>query len=100
MMRVRISGEVLAELRAIADRIAEDNKVRAASFTAELLERCFTLGDHSERYPVVMELSGQAVRRASYRNYLIFYVIRPDEVRILHIVHSARDYVRTLFPDA
>jgi toxin ParE1/3/4 len=99
-MLVRISDEVFAELRAIADHIAHDNKVRAASFAAELLERCLALRDHAERYPIATELAGNAVRKLPFRSYVIFYTITFDEVRILHIVHSARDYMRILFPDA
>jgi toxin ParE1/3/4 len=98
-MRVRISDEVLGELRAIANHIGQDNRVRAASFATELLERCLALRDHAERYPIVTELAGRAVRKIPHRSYVIFYTITTDEVRILHIVHSARDYMRLLFPD-
>jgi toxin ParE1/3/4 len=98
-MRVRISLAARAELEAIGDYIAADSQPRAASFVAELLDRCGALSNHPERSPVATEFRGQAVRRATYRNYLIFYSIAADHIRVHHIVHSARDYMRLLFPE-
>ncbi len=98
-MRTRLSAAALLELEAIGDYIATDSRMRADGFVRELLDRCAGLAQHSERYPILMEYRGEGMRRAPYRSYLIFYSIRDDEIRIHHIVHSARDYVRLLFPD-
>ena len=98
-MRTRLSAAARAELEAIGDYIAQDSKVRASGYVRELLDRCAGLSQHSERYPIAIEYRGEGVRRAPYRSYLIFYSIRDNEIRIHHVVHSARDYVRLLFPD-
>ena len=98
-MHVRLAVSARHELEAIGDYIAENNYARADSFVRELLERCTGLAQYPDRYPVVTEYRGEQVRRTPHGNYLIFYSVRGDEIRIHHIVHSARDYVRLLFPD-
>ncbi len=99
-MRVRISHAARAELETITSYIGLDSPARAGSFARELFERCVTLSTQAERYPVVGEVEGRIVRRAPYHRYVILYAVEAEEVRILHIVHSARDYMRILFPEA
>lgn len=98
-MRVRISPAARAELDRIAAHIGRDSQANAESFLTELLDRCLGLSAHAERYPVFLVYRGQDMRRAPYRRYLIFYSIAGDVVRIHHVVHSARDYLRLLFPE-
>lgn len=98
-MQVRLAISARQELEAIGDYIAADSRARADGFVRELLERCAGLSKYPERYPIVTEYRGEGVRRAPYRSYLIFYSIRDDGIRIHYIVHSARDYVRLLFPE-
>src|SRR5579862_6711158 len=99
MKSVRLSDKAEAELEEIGDFIAEDNPSRADSFVAELLERCFALAAHAERYPIVAVVTGVEMRRCVFSKYLIFYSVRGNAVEIAHIFHSARDYMRLLFPD-
>jgi plasmid stabilization system protein ParE len=98
-MRVQITEIAESDLEEIGAFIAEDNPTRAESFVVELLERCYGLAEHSRRYPVVTVWAGREIRRCAYGSYLIFYSILQAELEINHIVHSARDYVRLLFPD-
>lgn len=97
-MHVRLTDPAEADLEAIGDFIAEDNPLRAESYVAELVERCFGLSENSQRYPVVTVWRGREIRRCPFGSYLIFYSIVGAELEINHIVHSARDYVRLLFP--
>jgi toxin ParE1/3/4 len=97
-MRVQISDHAAAELEEIGNFIAEDSPVRADSFILELLDRCFGLADHSLRYPVVVTVDGLDLRRCPHGNYLIFYSVDDEKIEIAHILHSARDYLRILFP--
>jgi len=98
-MDVRLSISARQELEAIGDYIAADSRMRADAFVRELVERCAGLSNYPDRYPVITDYRGERVRRAPYGSYLIFYSVREDEIRVHHIVHSARDYVRLLFPD-
>jgi toxin ParE1/3/4 len=99
-MRVRITRTASEELEQISDYIGLDNPTRADSFTMELLDRCRSLAQHPERYPVATQWRGRQFRRCPHGNYLIFYSIVDDMLEINHVVHSARDYTRLLFPDA
>ncbi|HEX4298810.1 MAG TPA: type II toxin-antitoxin system RelE/ParE family toxin [Devosia sp.] len=98
-MEVRITATAEAELEAISSFIGEDNPARAESFGRELLDRCFGLSAHPRRYPVATVWAGREFRRCRHGNYLIFYSIVNGDLVINHIVHSARDYVRLLFPE-
>src|ERR1700744_2473215 len=98
-MDVWLYDSARREVEEIGDYSAADSRVRADGFLHELLERSAGLASYPQRYPVVTEYRGELVRRAPYRSYLIFYSVRDDEIRVHHIVHSARDYVRLLFPD-
>jgi toxin ParE1/3/4 len=90
-MKVKITRAAEADLEAIADWIAADNPIRALSFINELREKCQGLDHQPKRFPVFGTLDGEAVRKRSHRSYAIFYLVRPDSVDIIHILHGARD---------
>lgn len=98
-MRVTITDLAAADLSEIGDFIAKDNPPRAESFVYELLDRCRGLAEHPQRYPVIGTWHGRQLRRCAFGRYLIFYSVLDDEVEINHVVHSARDYPRMLFPE-
>jgi plasmid stabilization system protein ParE len=99
-MQVIITEPAEADLEEIGDYIARDSTLRAESFIEELVEHCLRLGDHPERYAVFTIWRGRELRRCPHGNYLILYSLVRDVLEINHVVHSARDYVRILFPDA
>ncbi len=98
-MRILITHEARNDLQQIADFLAEDSPTRADSFVLELLDRCQSLTQHSSRYPVATRWRERDLRRCPYGNYLIFYSIVGESLEVNHIVHSARDYSRILFPE-
>lgn len=50
------------------------------------------------RFPVVGGHEHAGVRGRLHGNYLIFYIVLIEEVRVLRIVNGAQDYERILFP--
>ena len=60
-----------------------------AEFLATLRERLEAVRDHPESSPVLY----RGIRRAvlSRFPYLIFYVVRPDRVSVLAVLHYARN---------
>ena len=98
-MIVHLSAEAEQDLETIGDHIAQDNPGRARSFLRELREKCLSLSDHPERFPLVPRFEGVGVRRRGHGNYLIFYRVEADKVVIIHILHGAQDYGAMLFPD-
>jgi toxin ParE1/3/4 len=90
-VKVRITRQAEADLEAIAEWIGRDDPHRAIGFVDELLDRCRSLAEHPDRFPVYRELRGRSVRKLSHQNYVILYVRLADCVEIAHIVHGARD---------
>ncbi len=98
-MKVVIATPAHLDLIEIAQHIANDSVDRAVSFTDQLIDRCYALGDFPRAYPLVPRYERQGIRRRVYGNYLIFYRAGRDRVEILRIIHGARDYERFLFPE-
>jgi plasmid stabilization system protein ParE len=95
---VRLADEAEADLEVIGDRIAEHDPARAASFIRELRERCIGLGRFPKRFPLVPRYERHRVRHCVHGNYLVFYQVEAEAVLVLHVLHGAMDYSRTLFP--
>ena len=91
-MIVVFTDEALLDLEEIGDFIGRDNPPRAASFVAELREKCLGLAQFPEAFPLVERLARIGTRRRRHRNYLIFYRIAKNAIVIQHILHGARDY--------
>lgn len=95
-MKVVFTAAAEADLEAIADWIDEDNPARAVTFARALRERCLSLADKPNRFPVARRVAGQVFRKFVYRDYLIFYRVLADRVEIAHILHGARDWAALL----
>jgi toxin ParE1/3/4 len=91
--------KMLRELREIGDYIAGDNPTCADSFVDELLQRCLSLARHLERNPTAVLVLGRELRRCPFGGDIIFYHVGPKAIEIAHVFHSARDYMRLLFPE-
>ncbi len=95
--RLLLSPRAAADLEEIADFIARDNPVRAASFVAELEAKCRAVAETPELYPARTDL-GQGLRMAVHGRYLVLYRDLPGEstVRVERVLHSARNLPRLL----
>lgn len=87
-----------SDLEAIGDFIASDNPSRAVSFICEIRKRCERIADAPESHPLLPEF-GEAVRRAPFGNYLIFYVVQDRNIAVLHVLHGARNISAVDFDD-
>lgn len=74
------------------DYIARDDVVRAESFANELLDACQALAETPHGYPEVRRYSQRVVRKKVHGRYVILYEDRSDELRVVHIVHGARNW--------
>jgi toxin ParE1/3/4 len=95
--RLLLSPRAAAELEEIADYIARDNPVRAASFVAELEAKCRAVAGTPELYPARTDLA-PGLRMAVHGRYLVLYRDLPGEstVRVERVLHSAHDLPRLL----
>ncbi len=98
-MRVVLTDEALADLDAITDYIAQDNPRRAISFGDELINAAAAIGETPQGFAVLPEFADYEVRRKPYRSYSIFYRIVDDRIDVIHILHSAQNYQKLLFPE-
>jgi plasmid stabilization system protein ParE len=64
---------------------------RAISFVDELLVRCGSLCEYSDRFPIYGEARGRIVRKMSHHSYVILYIRLADQVEVVHVVHGSRD---------
>lgn len=87
--------QALADLEAIGDYIAEDDPDRALGFVDELRARARQAAGRPLGFPARDDLS-HGLRAARHGKYLIFFRDLSDEVRIVRIVHGARDLPRML----
>ena len=87
-MNVKFTPQSLRDMRAIGDYIAADNPKRALTFVADLRVTCEALATTSDRYPL---FGSRGYRRMPFGNYLIFYHRVQTTIRIVRVIHSARD---------
>lgn len=78
------------DLEEIGDAIAKDNPPRAFSFIVALRARCEKIEAMPLAAPLRPEL-GDGVRMVVFGNYLIFYRVLAETVRIERILHGARN---------
>lgn len=97
-MRVDIAEDAERDLEEIADFIAQENPMRAASFVMELRKKAFAIGRAPNAYPP-RPLFGDGIRVSIRRPYLIVFRIRARRVEVLRILHGARDAAAILGGD-
>lgn len=99
-MIVEILPEAEIELEQIGDYIARDNPRRAVSFVREMRDKCMSLADMPFAFPLVPRYERYGVQHRVHSSYQIFYrlVGNPVErIDVIHVLHSARNYVAILF---
>lgn len=99
-MIVRLTPDAEADLEAIGDYIAQDNPMRAITFTTELREKCVSLAAMPLSFPLVPRYEQRGVRHRVHGNDQIFYRIvgNPIErIDILQILHGVRNHATILF---
>lgn len=89
-MRVTFSDAARDDLVDIAVYIAQDSPARALTFVDEIEEHCRKLARTPNIGAPRTEL-GKDLRMLPHRRYLTFYRVEDNHVRILRILHSARD---------
>lgn len=96
--RLLLSPQASADLEEIAEYIARDNPVRAATFVADLEATCRAVAMAPDRYRARPDLA-PGLRMAVHGRYLIFYRDLPGQglVRVERVLHGARHLLRLLY---
>jgi toxin ParE1/3/4 len=102
-MRIIHNSAVLEELILLAGYIADDNEEAAQAFLDAsdatfqfLAENRFTGTKKSFTNPELHDVRMWRVK--GFEKHLVFYQPLKEGIRILHVIHSARDW-RSLFDD-
>ena len=93
MKRLVFTPAARADLLSIAEYIADDDAVRAVSFADELEAKARQAAERPRSFPARDDLS-PGLRSAAHGRYLLFFRERDEEVRIVRILHGARDLSR------
>jgi toxin ParE1/3/4 len=93
MKRLVFTPAARDDLMTIGLYIADDNPPRAESFVAELEAKARHLAENPRSYPARDDIS-PGLRAAVHGRYLLLYREFEDEVRIVRVVHGARDLPR------
>ena len=96
-MNVVWAPAALRELKAIREFIQIDNPERGRTFVDEMFAAGARIADMPRAFPLVPKLESKHVRRRAYGRYVILYRVEAERVDILHVAHSAQDYIRNLF---
>ncbi|MFZ4411283.1 MAG: type II toxin-antitoxin system RelE/ParE family toxin [Paracraurococcus sp.] len=99
MKRLVFSPAARADLVAIALYIAEDNPDRAFSFVAELEAKAHQAAERPASFPARDDVC-PGLRAARHGRYLLFFRESLEEVRIVRVLHGARDLPRMITPGA
>ena len=90
-MKILWTEPASTDLESIYTFIANDSEYYARSFTAKIGDSVKRL----ERFPqsgrIVPELNDEKIRELTVRNYRIIYEIHESAIRILTILHAARE---------
>lgn len=95
--RLLFSSRAAIDLEEIAEYIARDNPIRAASFVAELEAKCRAVAETPELYPLRTDLA-PGLRMAAHGRYLVLYrnLLGDNAVRIERVLHAARNLPRLI----
>jgi toxin ParE1/3/4 len=90
MKQLSYSPAALEDLKAITLYIADDSPERALTFVEELQQKAAQAAEWPNLFPARDDLS-TGLRCISHGRYLIFYHRETNGVRVVRVLHGARD---------
>lgn len=93
MKRLGFAPAARADVLEIGQYIASEDPARAESFIAELELKARQAAERPRSFPARDDIS-PGLRAAGHGRYLIFFRELDDEVRIVRVLHGARDLPR------
>ena len=90
MKPVILSAQAEADLVDISLYIARDNPVRAMTFVDEIEAKAMTLADTPMKGAARDDLN-PGIRLLVHGAYGVYYRVTNENIRILRVLHSARD---------
>ena len=89
--RVKWTNPALDDLAEIAEYISRDSRQYATAMVAELRRAARSLAKFSYRSRKVPEIGRTDVRELMISSFRLIFQIKTDHIRILAVLHEARD---------
>ena len=91
-MRIEWTGTALEDLEAIRDYIGKDSRYYARRYITRLFEAAGKRKDFPDMGRHVPEAGTRTdVRELIFENYRIIYLVEPQQLQILAVIHGSRD---------
>lgn len=92
MVKIVWSENALEDIEQISEFISKDSSDRAALFVSRLIDATDKLLHYPNSGRVIPEVKKEEYREVIYGAYRIMYRLKPNEILILAVIHSARDW--------
>jgi len=92
MVKIIWSENALEDIELISEFISKDSSDRAALFVSRLIDATDKLSQYPNSGRVIPEVKNEEYREVIYGAYRIMYKLKLNEVLILAVIHSARDW--------
>jgi toxin ParE1/3/4 len=80
------------DLKAVFDYIEKDSRFYAEKVIEVIVQKSEMLVEFSKKGRIVPEIEQENIREVLVYSYRMMYEIKKDDIYILNIIHTARDY--------
>ena len=94
--RIVWTDHAWTDLEQVANYIAQGSNAYASGFVRQIIARADTLELFPYAGAIVPEIDRDDIRETFIKKYRMIYQVVPDEVRILAVVHGARELPTTI----
>ena len=94
MTRIVWTEPAVSDLDSIHTYISRDSSIYADSVLTEIFDATDRLIDYPQSGRVVPEIDDDATREIIVGNYRVMYDLSGDNIRILAVLHGARQFPR------
>lgn len=98
-MIIKWTDPAVVSLKAIRDYISRDSEYYARAVTEEIVHRVAKLKDFPSIGRIVPEYEQENIREIIHSDYRIVYHLHSDAVVILNIIHTSRDFPKSMTED-
>lgn len=90
-MSVRWTKTAIGHLDSIFEYISQDSRAYALRMVDRITSRSTQIGDFPQSGRKVPEYESDTIREVLEGQFRIIYLVQPDRIDILAVVHAARD---------
>ena len=90
-MKLEWTEPSLLDLGSIRDYIIKDSAYYAARFIEKIIEAVESLREFPGMGRIVPEAENENIRELLFQSYRIMYLVEPDRILILTVVHGSRE---------